>query len=44
MNPLADFGAHRLIADAREALGQLVNPAALAWLPDVRNHFKIPQE
>jgi hypothetical protein len=44
MNPLADFGVVRLIADACEALRQLVNPAALAWLPDVRNHFKVGQE
>jgi hypothetical protein len=44
MNPLADFGVLRLIADAREALAQLVNPASLAWLPDVREHFKVSGE
>jgi hypothetical protein len=44
MNPLADFGVHRLIAEARKALTQLVNPAALAWLPDVQNHFKVMGE
>ena len=40
-NPLADYGVTRLINDARSALEQLVNPAALAWLPDVQKHFKL---
>ena len=40
-NPLADYGVSRLIDDAREATAQLVNPAALAWLPDVSDHFKV---
>jgi hypothetical protein len=41
VNPLKDYGVPRLIEDAREALAQLVNPAALAWLPEVREHFKV---
>jgi hypothetical protein len=42
-NPLADYGVTRMIDDAREALAQLVNPAALAWLPEVREHFKLSE-
>ena len=42
-NPLADYGVGRMIDDAREALAQLVNPAALAWLPEVRKHFKLSE-
>ncbi|PWU10476.1 MAG: hypothetical protein C5B50_25585 [Verrucomicrobia bacterium] len=42
-NPLEDYGVGRLINDARTALKRLVNPAALAWLPDVRDHFKLTQ-
>ena len=41
MNPLRDYGIERMIAEAREALGQIVQPSALAWLPDVREHFRI---
>jgi hypothetical protein len=41
VNPLAEFGVSRLIADARAAVAELVNPAALAWLPDVREHFML---
>lgn len=44
MNPVADFGVVRLIGEAREAVGRLVNPAALGWLPDVRDHFKILEQ
>jgi hypothetical protein len=40
LDPLAEYGVTRLIADAHQALKQLVNPAALEWLPDVREHFK----
>jgi hypothetical protein len=43
-NPLADYGVTRLIDDAHKTLAQLVNPAALAWLPDVRDHFKLLRE
>lgn len=42
--PLEDYGIDRMIAEARSALEQLVNPAALAWLPDVRAHFRLPPE
>ncbi len=38
-NPIRDHGVTRMIAEAREALAQLINPAAMAWLPDVREHF-----
>jgi hypothetical protein len=41
LDPLADYGVSRLIDDAREALTQLVNPAALAWLPEIHQHFKV---
>ena len=44
LNPLVDYGAIRLIEDARAAVAELVNPAALAWLPDVREHFNIVAE
>ena len=40
-NPLNDYGIERMIAEAREALGQIVQPSALAWLPDVREQFRI---
>ena len=40
LNPLLDYGVDRMIADARGAVEQIVNPAALAWLPDVREHFR----
>ena len=36
---LHDYGIERMIAEARAALGQIVHPSALAWLPDVREHF-----
>ncbi|MSU48759.1 MAG: hypothetical protein EXS37_06685 [Opitutus sp.] len=39
--PLQDYGIERMITEAREALVQLVHPSALAWLPDVREHFKV---
>ncbi len=41
MNPLRDYGLTRMISEAREALAQIINPAAMAWLPDVREHFKL---
>jgi hypothetical protein len=41
MNPLQDYGIEQMIAEAREALGQMVQPSALAWLPDVREHFTL---
>jgi len=41
MNPLRDYGITRMISEAREALAQIINPAALAWLPNVRQHFKL---
>ena len=40
-NPLRDYGIERMIGEAREALGQIVQPSALAWLPDVREQFRI---
>ncbi len=39
-NPLLDYGLNRMIDEAREAVAGLVNPAGLAWLPDVREHFR----
>lgn len=44
LNPLADYGIRRLIEDARAAVSELVNPTALAWLPDVRRHFRLAAE
>jgi hypothetical protein len=41
MNPLRDYGLTRMISEAREALAQIINPAAMAWLPNVREHFKL---
>jgi hypothetical protein len=41
MNPLRDFGVGRMISDAREALAQTINPGAMEWLPDVREHFRL---
>jgi hypothetical protein len=41
MDPLTDYGVMQMIEDARAAVADLVNPSALAWLPDVREHFKI---
>jgi hypothetical protein len=32
-----------MIAEARDAVAQIVNPAALAWLPDVLEHLKFPE-
>jgi hypothetical protein len=43
INPLADYGIRRMIDDAHKALAQLVNPAAIAWLPEVGDHFKLWQ-
>jgi hypothetical protein len=44
VDPLRDYGVDRLIAEARQALAQMVHPSALAWLPDVREHFKLYSE
>lgn len=44
LNPLADYGSIRLIEEARAAVAELVNSAALGWLPDVRKHFKVAAE
>jgi hypothetical protein len=41
VNPLRDFGVDRMMAEAREALAQMVHPSALEWLPDVHEHFKL---
>jgi hypothetical protein len=41
LNPLRDYGVHRMISEAREALAQMIHPAAMAWLPDVREHFRL---
>ena len=38
-NPLRDYGVDKMIADARMALEELVNPASMQWLPDVRDYF-----
>ncbi len=40
-NPLQNYGIERMIAEAREALGDMVQPSALAWLPDVRDQFRL---
>jgi hypothetical protein len=40
-NPLQAYGIERMIAEAREALGEMVQPSTLAWLPDVREQFRI---
>ena len=41
LNPLRDYGVPRMITEARESLAQIIHPAALAWLPDVREHFRL---
>jgi len=41
VNPLQDYGVERVIAEARDALAQMVHPSALAWLPDVREHVRV---
>jgi len=41
MNPLLDYGIPRMILEAREALAQIIHPAAVAWLPDVSEHFNL---
>jgi hypothetical protein len=41
MNPLRDYGLARMITEAQETLTQIINPAAMAWLPNVREHFKL---
>lgn len=42
MNPLGDYGVTRMIAEARDAVAQIMNPASLAWLPEVLEHFILP--
>jgi hypothetical protein len=44
MSPLRDYGITRMISEAREALAQIINPSAMAWLPDVREHFRLLAE
>jgi hypothetical protein len=41
ISPLRDYGVTRMISEAREALAQIIHPAAMAWLPDVREHFRL---
>jgi len=41
MNPLRDYGIARMISEAREAVAQIIHPAAMAWLPEVREHFRL---
>jgi len=40
-NPMRDYGVTRMISEAREALSEIINPTAMAWLPDVREHFTL---
>jgi hypothetical protein len=40
-NPVHDYGITRMISEAREAVAQIIQPAALAWLPEVREHFTL---
>jgi hypothetical protein len=40
-NPMRDYGVARMISEARESLSQIINPAAMAWLPDVHEHFTL---
>jgi hypothetical protein len=44
VNPLRDYGVDRLMAEAREAVAQMLLPSAMQWLPDVREHFKLSSE
>jgi hypothetical protein len=30
-----------MITEARDALAQIMNPDAMAWLPDVEEHFRL---
>jgi len=41
LNPLHDYGIPRMILEAREALAQIIQPAAMAWLPNVSEHFNL---
>jgi hypothetical protein len=41
MNPLLDYGITHMVLEAREALAQIIHPATMAWLPDVREHFTL---
>ena len=40
-NPLHDYGIEQMIAEAREALGEMVQPSTLAWLPYVCEQFRV---
>lgn len=41
-NPLADYGAARLLQETTKRVADLVNPAALPWLPSVEEKFILP--
>jgi hypothetical protein len=41
VNPLRQHGIERMIAEAREALAEMVQLSTLAWLPDVREQFNL---
>ncbi len=41
LNPLRDYGVTRMISEARKSLAQIIHPAAMAWLPDVSEHFRL---
>ncbi len=41
LSPLRDYGVSRMISEAREALARLIQPAMMAWLPEVRQHFTL---
>ena len=38
---MRDYGVARMISEARDAVSKIVNPVAMAWLPDVREHFTL---
>jgi len=38
---LRDYGVNRMISEAQESVAQIINPAAMGWLPDVRQHFRL---
>jgi len=41
MSPLRDYGVARMIAEAQTSLAKIVHPSAMAWLPEVGEHFKL---
>ena len=43
-NPMRDYGITRIISEAQEAVAQIINPAAMRWLPNVREHFRLLDE